>query len=358
MENYEFPQVDEVMSVDEPEVEEKEEKNVLQPLVDAYNEMVKEHDKQGFADIFKNSTENLLASLTIFFKRDDIDFTPVDVEYGDGYFIFGRGSNSTITFHVKEAPGWLFGLWWRPQKIHDSTDENPVYESSYIKGEMFAQYEDEIDKFKPSASTFETEFSFDIDLPVYSEEEQNNWSALYNCREAFRLILTEPDLALYREIEGIDFNSQYISREEAIKFRREFLALREEQAIQRKANDVMMLQMVKYIIQPLLDEDYAFIYDEGENSSPRYEIVIKNIDDNKEQNGYYFLFDENNEDREVDEKLWDQTVESCTKAMEDLGSYWFSSVDKFYLFLDTKKYEEVKQRCYNEGVLVDLNNLS
>lgn len=40
MENYEFPQVDEVMDVDEPEVE--EEKGAFQPLIDAFNEMVKE----------------------------------------------------------------------------------------------------------------------------------------------------------------------------------------------------------------------------------------------------------------------------------------------------------------------------
>jgi len=355
MENYEFPQVDEVMNVDEPEVEEEEEKGAFQPLIDAYNEMVKEQDKKGFADIFKNSTENLLASLTIFFKRDDIDFTPVDVSYGDGYFIFGRGSNSTITFHVKEAPGWLFGLWWSPQKTADSTDENPVYEQDTIEGQMFAQYEDEIDKFKPSASTFKTEFTFEVGLPVYSEEKQNNWFALYNCREAFRLILTEQDLAFYREIEGVDFNSQYVSREEAIKFKQEFLALREKQAIQRKANDVMMLQMVKYIIQPILDEDCAFIYDEGENCSPRYQIVVKDVDGNGEQNGHYFLFDEDYEDKEADESLWDQTVQSCTKAMEDLNTYWFATVDKFYLLLDPKKYEEVKQRCREEGVLVDLD---
>ena len=353
MENYEFPQVDEVMDIDEPEV--KEEKNAFQSLIDAYNEMVKERDQRGFADIFKNSTENLLTSLTIFLRNDNIDFTPVDVEYGDGYFIFGRGSNSTINFHVKEAPGWLFGLWWSPQKTQDSTDENPVYESSTIEGEMFAQYEDEIDKFKPTASTFKTEFTFEIGLPVYSEEEQGNWFALYNCREAFRLILTEPDLAFYREIEGVDFNSQYVSREEAIKFKEEFLALREKQAIQRKANDVMMLQMVKYIIQPILDEDCAFIFDEGENCSPRYQIVIKNVDGDSEQNGHCFLFGEDYEDKEADESLWDQTVQSCTKAMEDLNTYWFTSVDKFYLLLDPKKYEELKQACREEGRLIDLD---
>lgn len=76
----------------------------------------------------------------IFFEALEANgFHPTDIEFGNGYFIFEHGKDMVVHFHLKECKGWKFGIWWN------------------IEGEkefdFFAQYERDIDKFKPSAST-------------------------------------------------------------------------------------------------------------------------------------------------------------------------------------------------------------
>lgn len=65
-------------------------------------------------------------------------FHPVDVQYGDSYFIIERGKDMVVHFHVKELKGWKFGIWW-------DVDGEKTFN-------FFTQYERDIDKFKPSAS--------------------------------------------------------------------------------------------------------------------------------------------------------------------------------------------------------------
>ena len=74
------------------------------------------------------------------------NYTITTEQYGDGYFIFDYGPNTVVHFRLKETPGWLYGIWWS-FKINKEGIINLV-------GEFFAQYEEEIDKFKPSASYY------------------------------------------------------------------------------------------------------------------------------------------------------------------------------------------------------------
>lgn len=74
------------------------------------------------------------------------NYTITTEQYGDGYFIFDYGPNTVVHFRLKETPGWLYGVWWRV-----SVNKEGVVS---IVGEFFAQYEEEIDKFKPSASYY------------------------------------------------------------------------------------------------------------------------------------------------------------------------------------------------------------
>lgn len=67
-------------------------------------------------------------------------FHSTNVIYGDGYFIFPHGKDMVINFHIKEVKGWKFGIWW-------DINGNSGFD-------FFAQYEANIDKFKPTASTF------------------------------------------------------------------------------------------------------------------------------------------------------------------------------------------------------------
>ena len=70
-------------------------------------------------------------------------FHPVDVQYGNGYFIFEHGKDMVVHFHIKELKGWKFGIWW-------NVDGEKTFD-------FFTQYERDIDKFKPSASALVVE---------------------------------------------------------------------------------------------------------------------------------------------------------------------------------------------------------
>ena len=73
-------------------------------------------------------------------------YTITTEDYGNGYFIFDYGPNTVVHFRLKETPGWLYGIWW---ELQINTED----EVSII-GKFFAQYENEIDKFKPSTSYY------------------------------------------------------------------------------------------------------------------------------------------------------------------------------------------------------------
>lgn len=74
------------------------------------------------------------------------NYTITTEQYGDGYFIFDYGPNTVVHFRLKETPGWLYGVWWSFKVNKEGIIS--------IVGDFFAQYEEEIDKFKPSASYY------------------------------------------------------------------------------------------------------------------------------------------------------------------------------------------------------------
>lgn len=79
----------------------------------------------------------------IFKHLEKNGFHPVDVQFGNGYFIFEHGKDMVVHFHVKELKGWKFGIWW-------NLDGDQEFD-------FFTQYERDIDKFKPTASTLVVE---------------------------------------------------------------------------------------------------------------------------------------------------------------------------------------------------------
>lgn len=79
-------------------------------------------------------------------KSQKRPYTVSTEEYGDGYFIFDYGPNTVVHFRLKETPGWLYGVWWSFKVNKEGIVS--------IVGEFFAQYEEEIDKFKPSTSYY------------------------------------------------------------------------------------------------------------------------------------------------------------------------------------------------------------
>lgn len=76
-----------------------------------------------------------------------IGFTPINVQCGNGYFIFDMGENSVVNFWIKELNGWKFGIWFYSPK-DDNGEDKPNYCQFFAQRELF------IDKFKPSASNY------------------------------------------------------------------------------------------------------------------------------------------------------------------------------------------------------------
>lgn len=126
--------------------------NQLEPLVEAYEKTKK----------FKEASDIFFDCL----RREDIyarqnapvKFTPIDIKYGDGYFVIGTGTNSVVHFHLEETPGWLYGLWLSEMDHPDPKAQKPV------KIKFFAQFEAEIDEFKPSTSMVSEECTVSMGL--------------------------------------------------------------------------------------------------------------------------------------------------------------------------------------------------
>ena len=264
-------------------------KNPFKALADIRIDMQKKADAEGFSQLYKEATDHIFTTLSNqnmmaeAYGNDEkkYTFTPIDIDYGDGYFIFSSGTNSIITFRIKELPGWLFGIWW--EKLENpyqdyvrrgSKVKKVTYLRDQVEGQFFCQWEDEIDKFRPSRSVLCKKYRY-----------QQNWSKDFNGNDrpdAYDWMLEdvvemliwmrdEPDLAYYRDYTGYDLNIKYVTRTEAKKFKQEKTKWRkDEDAYQARADKLMSDKILSYF-----DTTAALIVDRGENISSRYELVIK-----------------------------------------------------------------------------------
>lgn len=346
MENYEFPQIDEMIDeTEKPELEE-EKKHPLQGLIDFMQECLEKQDAKGFADIYKTTGKIILMSIAEKLEEDQITFTPEDIEYSDGYFIFSFGTNSVLHFHVKECPGWLFGIWFSPAETKESIEEKPDYYKDRISVEFFTQYEETIDKFKPSASTITCNENH-----FYIDEHQNlNWWFINKLANTIKMIIKYPSIMWYRDMYYADMNYEYVTVEEADTEYTEWRLKENARKLMEQENTQKMLDCLKYIYGPVIEAGDAFIHDRGPCVSPRYELVMRNVwkDNGQEdsQDGCFGLFDwgaEDWTDQEKDKALWEQTVQECEDHAEALDTYWFNPVSNCLTIISGEKYYRYKQ---------------
>ena len=329
----------------EEEKLQEEEKGPLHGLIEVYEKMLKEEDDKGFAEVYKKATEQVFCRINQYVK-DDIEFHFEDISFGDGYFIFAHGTNSVIHFHVKETPGWLYGLWWYPIKADEYTEENKLYRADKLSMSLFVQYEDEIDKFKPSASTFVVEGEFYFDKKYYTGD-------IERFARIMKFIHNEPYLAFYREMTYTDFNEEYVSREEAKEYYNKHMSWKERCAEVDRINDQQMIDMVKYIIGPMLEKDEAFIGDHGDCCSPRYEIYIRNDSDAEDvEDGCYGLLDPEDPDYAADKDLWEKTVKECEDRAHEAEHYWFCCFHDNFVYVHKERFNELKALFAEENRLV------
>ena len=284
--------------------------NPFNSIIELYAESVKKADSAGLSEVYKQATEAVFNSIK---EQLSFDITMTDVEYLDGYFIFGRGTNSVVHFHINETPGWKYGIWWEP--VEDADTKKPYTDRVHCS--IFAQYEEEIDKFKPSASMICEEFTIDFKHPTANRF----WAFV----EDIKFIHDEPYLAFYREMHYTDFNREYVSRAKAKSYFERHYKQKRLAEETKALNNKEMLKTVYEVLKEDIDEGTCFVADREDSWSPRYNIIIKNtygIED-----GCYRLWDLFEEPVATElKRLWDNTVAECDKrANKAKCCWWWSS---------------------------------
>lgn len=88
-------------------------------------------------------------------------FKAYNVSYGDSYFIFQGEPDSVVHFRLKGVnKHWKFGMWLKAEELDKEEDSEAIEEPVKIV-RFFCQWDRNIDKFKPSASSLLVEIEKD-----------------------------------------------------------------------------------------------------------------------------------------------------------------------------------------------------
>lgn len=127
-------------------------------------------------------------------------FKPINIKYGNGYFIFDKGEDGVVHFNIKGLHGWKFAMWINTNE-EELKNENG---KDYPAIQFFCQHKLNIDKFKPSRSFFLEEYSLkDID----SDFDGVFW----NIKNMLQMIKRHPFVAFTMDCcEDSCYNKSYI----------------------------------------------------------------------------------------------------------------------------------------------------
>lgn len=292
----------------------------LDGIVKVYEDAVKEKDKKGYADLFKKAAKILFKNI-----EKELDFKVLKPVFLDGYFIFGTGTNSVVHFYIDKIPGWKFGIWWK----EPNAEENPNDSIIGVQGEFFCQFEETIDKFKPSAS------SITSTIYVYLKDNSLDWEL----KRILEFINKEPELAFCRDYRFWD-EWEYHTRQEAKK---EFAKYKKHKEIEDKYREYFNTKYKIFIKEKVVKYfgPGTKIVDRGDCWSPRYQLETKSPGKifDVEESGFYPIFDENYMDGELlsIKKQWEAIDKEKDKIEE-----------KYQLFLhrdfDRDIYVRVKEK--------------
>lgn len=287
-------------------------KDIIGGIANFYNDQVKEADANGYADKLKNCSELFFADVK---KETSVSFT--DTAYLDGYFIFGYGTNSVVHFHIDECPGWKFGIWWTL----------PKNEERFFDGTFFAQYESNIDKFKPSASVIK------CDITAVPDD----YCSCYHASEIISFIKNEPYLAFCREYLYWDYNTEYHTREEAKQKYDKYIDSMNNKIKYTEQFDEEILSFVKQNVIPRIK--CAEIYDLGDGWSPRYEIKAPYEKRERKINcpGWHDWFDSNDESGKEIVRQFDLLVDKCSEVASEFDFCWFSPIGRTVYYYEEDK---------------------
>ena len=249
---------------------------------------------------YREITEKFFASLKADEELADIEFT--DVAFLEGYYIFAFGEDSVVHFHINKCPGWKFGIWWNEVKEGDK----------YYTGEFFAQYEETIDKFKPTASEIKT------NITIYPEGEDS----IFETSETIEFIEKEPYLAFCRDYCFMNYNFRYLSRREAKKIFWKYKRQKATEDKYTKKFDAIVLNWVRKYILPMFTD--AEIKDMGDGWHPRYDVFapFEKNSDLFEDTGPYGWFEDDDERGQKLQKKFNKMINRFKHRADKLHFYW------------------------------------
>ena len=302
------------------EKNEKNEKNPFEALHEIYREGVEKGNQKNNPQIYKECMKYFKYQIEhndfyVHKKKKTVQMHLTDIKYTDGYFIFGTGDNSIVSFKIKEIPGWLFGIWW-----------NDIEKDRPVKGEWFAQYEANIDKFKPSASSFRHTIQIDLSAPAkYTGLEGD-------VEKSLTFLYAEPMMALGRYLFFFDYNFEYYSRRYVT--RKVKKSQRNEKKYQHRKQRMIKTFLRK--MHNLCKDEFAnrefLIRDCGEYCSPRFEIYVPESHFGLEPGVYEDIFSEEGHKR---------FLKIINKPHHKI-SEWL--VDEEFCVVSDQDYKKIKKR--------------
>lgn len=301
---------------------EEKRKNPVERMAEFYKEQVEEADKAGYADGYKKAAETVFKSLEIVgdYGVDTESYKARDIEYLDGYFIFGKGTNSVVHFYIDKCPGWKFGIWW--DSVKEKAKGKNTVSFMTITGTLFCQFEKTIDKFKPTASAFTTSLYIDF---------YNNGAVQYSAKQ-FKEILSyikkEPYLAFYKNWNSTDFNREHIIRKQAKEFYKKWKKKDDWETKNLPKFDKILLNWVKKNVFPYYCNPK--IADLGPNWTPRYQVkaALKDNTEVFDKTGFYDWFDEEDTYGQTLYREFQALKAKYEKKAEKKDVYWPTTISE------------------------------
>lgn len=194
-----------------------------------------------------------------------------------------------------------------------------------IEGTFFAQYEETINKFKPSASEI-------VAAITAMHKDEYPHCECFDVMKILSFIRKEPALAFCRDVYGWDYNLQYHTREEAQERFEKHKKQAELKAKFTQEFDDRVMAFVREKVVPCFNG--AEIEDRGEDWSPRYDMVAPFSKNKKTAPGpsCYCWFDPDNERDAALQREWDQIISDCKKISDEYEFFWTSPIDSSILF--------------------------
>lgn len=216
----------------------------------------------------------------------ELEYHIIDKQFGNCYFIIESKEPDTIChFHIKELPGYLFGIWniCRYDTIKYELENNLTLWSDNLhinsKSELifFTQYEKEMDKFKPSRSGMVT----GLRRITYKEDDKliTEWDI-----DELEVVLNYMKKHKYKAYVNIYNENKFVYKEySSFKCFRIYYRHKWNRFTTNIKNNLKLKIQIyksKKLVRKLKDV-YYYILDYGENCYPRIHIIVRrkpNID--------------------------------------------------------------------------------